>query len=239
MLWKLEAPLWWQGKGKVGAVGLNQTTGRLLEVRLPFSPLKLKKSFLFRRVAPPTSSLRPVMSLSTRTTKYTVLLLAYCAARRAYTLDNPRLWQASCTRRRDYGSSTDCECTRCAIHTGSIFYNLYSAHDYENGNPVIHVSFDFLILPSREFLTANQLAKPIRDITRYHIQLEAAHVTLAQAYIVTASRSFHWLDTLLGTAVSMTSLRMHCHASRMGWSCLFDAGKPHFSTWLWFYNEDQ
>jgi hypothetical protein len=33
----------------------------------------------------------------------------------------------------------------------------------------------------KEFLMANRLAEPIRDVSRYHIQLEAAHTILAQA----------------------------------------------------------
>ena len=33
----------------------------------------------------------------------------------------------------------------------------------------------------KEFLTADRLAEPIRDVSRYHIRLEAAHTILAQA----------------------------------------------------------
>jgi hypothetical protein len=33
----------------------------------------------------------------------------------------------------------------------------------------------------KEFLTANRLAEPIRDVSQYHIRLEAAHTILAQA----------------------------------------------------------
>ena len=33
----------------------------------------------------------------------------------------------------------------------------------------------------KEFLTANRLAEPIRDVSRYHIRLEAAHTILVQA----------------------------------------------------------
>jgi hypothetical protein len=33
----------------------------------------------------------------------------------------------------------------------------------------------------KEFLTADRLAEPIRDVSRYHIELEAAHTILAQA----------------------------------------------------------
>jgi hypothetical protein len=33
----------------------------------------------------------------------------------------------------------------------------------------------------KEFLTADRLAEPIRDVSRYHIRLEAAHTILSQA----------------------------------------------------------
>jgi hypothetical protein len=33
----------------------------------------------------------------------------------------------------------------------------------------------------KEFLTANRLAEPIKDVSRYHIRLEAAHPILTQA----------------------------------------------------------
>ena len=33
----------------------------------------------------------------------------------------------------------------------------------------------------KEYLTANRLAEPIRDVSRYHIRLEAAHTILARA----------------------------------------------------------
>ena len=33
----------------------------------------------------------------------------------------------------------------------------------------------------KEFLTVDRLAEPMRDVSRYHIRLEAAHTILAQA----------------------------------------------------------
>ena len=41
----------------------------------------------------------------------------------------------------------------------------------------------FSHFPIKEFLTADQFVEPIRDVSRYHIGLEAAHTILAQACI--------------------------------------------------------
>src|SRR5260370_19342864 len=35
----------------------------------------------------------------------------------------------------------------------------------------------------KEFLTADRLAEPMRDVSRYHIRLEASHTILAQAFL--------------------------------------------------------
>jgi hypothetical protein len=55
------------------------------------------------------------MSSSVGTTKNTILLRAACTARHAYTLNNPRYWRASCTRRRGDEPTTDCDCTETGI----------------------------------------------------------------------------------------------------------------------------
>ncbi len=98
----------------------------------------------------------------------------------------------------------------------------------------------------KEFLTANRLAEPMRDVSGYHIGLEAAHTILAQAC----------LGVLLGLddrvdrdnikdfpLVPYAARYWHEHArfgnvsSRVmdGIECLFDAGKLHFATWFWIY----
>ncbi len=96
----------------------------------------------------------------------------------------------------------------------------------------------------KEFLTADRLAEPMRDVSRYHIRLEAAHTILAQAC----------LGILLGLddrdgrnstkdfpLVRYAAQYWPPHA-RVGnvssrvkdeMECLFDADKPHFATWLW------
>ena len=100
----------------------------------------------------------------------------------------------------------------------------------------------------KEFLTANRLAEPIRDVSRYHIRLEAAHTILAQACLGVLLRLDDHVDRdnienfpLARYAAQYwpTHARFENASSRIkdGMECLFDADKPHFATWLWIYNE--
>ena len=102
----------------------------------------------------------------------------------------------------------------------------------------------------KEFLTANRLAEPIRDITRYHIRLDAAHTVLAEACLGVLLRLDDHVDRdnienfpLAGYAAQYwpTHARLEKSSSRIkdGMECLFDADKPHFATWLWIYDEDR
>ena len=101
----------------------------------------------------------------------------------------------------------------------------------------------------KEFLTANRLAEPIRDVSRYHIRLEDAHTILAQACLGVLLR----LDDRVGrdniknfplaryaAQYWATHARFENGSPRIkdGMECLFDADKPHFATWLWIYNVD-
>jgi ankyrin repeat protein len=101
----------------------------------------------------------------------------------------------------------------------------------------------------KEFLTADRLAEPIRDVTRYHIQLEAAHTTLAQSCLGILLRLDDRVDrdsmksfplAFYAAQYWPTHARVDNVSSRIkdGMECLFDADKPHFATWLWVYNED-
>jgi hypothetical protein len=101
----------------------------------------------------------------------------------------------------------------------------------------------------KEFLTADRLAEPIRDFTRYHIQLEAAHMLLAQACLGVLLRLDDRVDrgnmknfplALYAAQYWPTHARVENVSSRIkeGMECLFDADKPHFATWLWIDNED-
>ena len=108
----------------------------------------------------------------------------------------------------------------------------------------------FSHLSVKEFLTANRLADPIKDIPRYHIRLEAAHTILAQACLSVLLRLDNRLDRdkienfplaryaarhwVTHARVEGVSLRI-----KDAMECLFDADKPHFATWLGIYNEDQ
>ena len=102
----------------------------------------------------------------------------------------------------------------------------------------------------KEFLTADRLAEPIRDVSRYHIRLEAAHAILAQACLGVILRLDDRVDRdsmksfpLAPYAAQYWSrhARVENVSSRIkeGMECLFDADKPHFAIWLWIYNGDQ
>ena len=98
----------------------------------------------------------------------------------------------------------------------------------------------------KEFLTANRLAEPVRDVSRYHIRLEAAHTILAQACLGVLLRLDDRVDRdnienfpLARYAAQYwdTHARFENTSSRIkdGMECLFDADKPHFAAWLWIY----
>jgi hypothetical protein len=102
----------------------------------------------------------------------------------------------------------------------------------------------------KEFLTANRLAEPIRDVTRYHIRLDAAHTILAEACLGVLLRLDDRVDrdnvenfplARYAARYWPTHARFENASSRIkdGMECLFDAGKLHFATWLWIYNEDR
>ena len=102
----------------------------------------------------------------------------------------------------------------------------------------------------KEFLTADRLAEPIRDVSCYYIQLEAAHTILAQACLGVLLRLDDSLDRdsiksfpLAPYAAEYwpTHARVENVSSRIkeGMECLFDGNKPHFTTWLWIFNEDR
>jgi hypothetical protein len=99
----------------------------------------------------------------------------------------------------------------------------------------------------KEFLTADRLAEPMRDVSHYHIEVEAAHTILAQASIGVLLR----LDEHVGRdKIEDFPLAPYAaqywpkHAKfgsvsariKDGMECLFDENKPHFATWLWIYS---
>ena len=102
----------------------------------------------------------------------------------------------------------------------------------------------------KEFLTANRLAEPVRDVSHYHIRLEAAHTIFAQACLGVLIQLDDHVDRdnihnfpLAGYAAQYWAAhaRFENVSSRIkdGMDCLFDADKRHFATWLWIYNKDE
>jgi hypothetical protein len=102
----------------------------------------------------------------------------------------------------------------------------------------------------KEYLTANRLAEPIRDVSRYFIRLEAAHTILAQACLGVLLRLDYLIDRdniksfpLAGYAAQYwaTHARIEKVSSciKDGIERLFDADKPHFAAWLWVCDEDR
>ena len=102
----------------------------------------------------------------------------------------------------------------------------------------------------KEYLTANRLVEPMRDVSRYHIQLKTAHTILAEACLGVFLRLDDRVDRdniedfpLARYAAQYwpTHTRFENASSRIkdGMECLFDADKPHFATWLWIHNADR
>ena len=101
----------------------------------------------------------------------------------------------------------------------------------------------------KEFLTADRLAEPIRDVSRYHIQLDAAHTILAQACLGVIFRIDERIDrddikdfplALYAGQHWTTHAHFGTVSSRIkdGLERLFDADQPHLAVWLWLYDEE-
>ena len=102
----------------------------------------------------------------------------------------------------------------------------------------------------KEFLTADRLAEPIRDVSRYHIRLDTAHTVLVRACLGVLLRLDDDVDrdnvknfplALYSAQHWTTHAQFQDVSSRVkdGMECLFDTDRPHFATWLWVYNDDQ
>ena len=102
----------------------------------------------------------------------------------------------------------------------------------------------------KEFLMANRLAEPIRDVSHYHIRLDAAHTSLAQSCLGVLLRLDDHIDrdniknfplALYAAQYWAMHARFENALSRIkdGMERLFDADKPHFATWLWIYNQHE
>jgi ankyrin repeat protein len=100
----------------------------------------------------------------------------------------------------------------------------------------------------KEFLTADRLAEPIRDVSRYHIRPEAAHAILLQACLGILLQLDDRIDrdSMKNFPLAQYAAQYWARHTRIenmssrikdGMECLFDADKPHFATWLWLYDE--
>jgi len=103
----------------------------------------------------------------------------------------------------------------------------------------------------KEFLMAKRLAEPIKDVSHYHIQLETAHLVLAQACLGVLLRLDNSIDRdniedfpLARYAAQYWNTHARHGVENVssgiedGMKYLFDRNRPHFATWLWIYNED-
>ena len=101
----------------------------------------------------------------------------------------------------------------------------------------------------KEFLTADRLVELMRDVSRYHIQLEAAHMIFAQACLGVLLQLDDCVDrdsiknfplARYGAQYWPTHAREENVSSHVkdGMERLFDEEEPHFAAWLWIYNED-
>ena len=101
----------------------------------------------------------------------------------------------------------------------------------------------------KEFLTSDRLAASSEDISRYHVLLDAAHMTLAQASLGSLLRLD---DRVIGWNAESIPLAKYAakywvsHAQAESVSSrvmgtmktLFDSDKPHFTIWIQIYNID-
>jgi ankyrin repeat protein len=89
----------------------------------------------------------------------------------------------------------------------------------------------------------------MRDVSRYHIELEAAHTILAQACIGVLLRLDDHVDrdNIKDFPLAQYAAEYwDSHAKfgnvsarvKDGMECLFDEDKPHFATWIWICYDD-
>ena len=101
----------------------------------------------------------------------------------------------------------------------------------------------------KEFLTAHRLVEPMRDISRFHIRLDAAHTILAQACLGVLLQLDDRVDrdSIKNFPLARYAAQYwptHAREENVlphvmdGVELLFDEDEPHFAVWLWIYNED-
>jgi ankyrin repeat protein len=101
----------------------------------------------------------------------------------------------------------------------------------------------------KEFLIADRLAEPMRDVSRYHIQFDAAHTILVKACLGLLLQLDDRIDrgSIKNFPLARYAAQYWARHARLedvssrikdGMESLFDADRPHFATWLWIYNDD-
>jgi hypothetical protein len=127
---------------------------------------------------------------------------------------------------------------------------IVGARDGSKDNTKDSLIVQFSHFSVKEFLMSSRFADSSIDVSRYHVEPEAAHIILAQACLGVLLRlddrvdrdkikdfplaeyaARHWVKHARFKGVSLHILD--------GMECLFDANKPQFSAWLWIYNEDR
>ncbi|KAH9034405.1 hypothetical protein EDB83DRAFT_2525240 [Lactarius deliciosus] len=101
----------------------------------------------------------------------------------------------------------------------------------------------------KEYLTSPRLARSDREVSRFYIDLDAAHTVLVQACLGTLLRldkhadngakglplveyaAQHWVDHARSEELSSRI--------RDGIDDLFNTSKPHFAAWLWAHDMDE
>ena len=102
----------------------------------------------------------------------------------------------------------------------------------------------------KEFLMSSRFAESRREVSHYHVEPESAHTILVQACLGVLLRFDDRVDRLKikNFPLAEYAARHWVQHARFkgvsshikdGMECLFDADKPHFSAWLWIYNEDR
>ncbi|KAH9009371.1 hypothetical protein EDB83DRAFT_463377 [Lactarius deliciosus] len=111
------------------------------------------------------------------------------------------------------------------------------------GSPVVQFSH----FSVKEYLTSPRLARSDEDVSRFHIDLKAAHTILAQACLGTLLRLDEHADAAGFPLVKYAARHWVDHArfegvsSRLqdGMDDLFDTSKSHFAAWIRVHDIDE
>ena len=101
----------------------------------------------------------------------------------------------------------------------------------------------------KEYLMSKRFAESNSEVSCYHIQLEPAHTIFAQACLGVLLQLDHGVDrdSIQNFPLARYAAQYWVKHAQFGnvassiedgMDRLFDADKPHFSTWLWIYDED-